>query len=220
MDVAVTIVPPETRPVEDLEPMSAVALRRFVRAHSTVPDLPLAIQLRSFSRVVLRGDRDVVLGLARAVTVHLATFHSPDDVIVAVVAAPDRVADWDWVKWLPHAQDERRVDAAGASRLVFESMAAVEAHLGDGLSDRPRHSPDARPLTTAAHVLVIVDGGEVAPTCQLQGQGLLGTTVLDTSGMVPRDAGRWRPAARRPASSGARRPCGPPPSTAARGARR
>ncbi|GIJ68189.1 type VII secretion protein EccCa [Virgisporangium ochraceum] len=189
--LAVTIVPPETRPVEDLEPMSAVALRRFVRAHSTVPDLPLAIQLRSFSRVVLRGDREVVLGLARAVIGHLTTFHSPDDAIVAVVAAPERLADWDWVKWLPHAQDERRSDAAGASRLVYGSMAALEADLGDGLGDRPRHSPDARPLTTAAHLLVVLDGGEVAATCQLQGQGLLGTTVLDTSGMVPRDAGRW-----------------------------
>jgi DNA segregation ATPase FtsK/SpoIIIE, S-DNA-T family len=189
--LAVTIVPPETRPVEDLEPMSAIALRRFVRAHSTVPELPLAIQLRSFSRVVLRGDREVVLGLARAVIAHLATFHSPDDAVVAVVAAPERVRDWDWVKWLPHAQDERRSDAAGATRLVFESMAELETAIGEGLGDRPRHSPDARPLTTAAHLLVILDGGEVAPTCQLQGQGLLGTTVLDTSGMVPRDAGRW-----------------------------
>ena len=30
--LAVEIVPPETKPVEDLEPMTAIALRRFVRA--------------------------------------------------------------------------------------------------------------------------------------------------------------------------------------------
>ena len=41
--LAVTIVPPETKPVEDLEPLTAVALRRFVRAHGACPDLPLAI---------------------------------------------------------------------------------------------------------------------------------------------------------------------------------
>ena len=58
--LAVEIVPPETKPVEDLEPMSAIALRRFVRAHTTVPDLPTALSVRAFSRVVLRGDREPV----------------------------------------------------------------------------------------------------------------------------------------------------------------
>ena len=75
--MAVTIVTPETKPVEDLEPMTAIALRRFVRAHSAVPDLPLALQLRAFSRVVLRGDRGAVTDLTRAALCQLATFHSP-----------------------------------------------------------------------------------------------------------------------------------------------
>jgi S-DNA-T family DNA segregation ATPase FtsK/SpoIIIE len=189
--MAVGIVTPETKPVEDLEPMTAIALRRFVRAHSAVPELPLALQLRAFSRVVLRGDRDASLGLARAALGQLATFHSPDDVRIAVVAAAERHPEWDWVKWLPHAQYEPRADAAGPGRLVFETMAELEAALEAELSDRPRHSPDAKPLTTAAHLVVVLDGGEVAPTCQLHGVGLLGTTVVDLSGMVPRDAGRW-----------------------------
>jgi S-DNA-T family DNA segregation ATPase FtsK/SpoIIIE len=189
--LAVDILPPETKPVEDLEPMSAIALRRFVRAHSSVPQLPLALQVRAFSRVVLRGDRPAALGLARAAIGQLATFHSPDDVRVAVVAAADRQADWDWVKWLPHAQYDKRTDAAGAGRLVFGTMAELENVLGTELSERPRHSPEARPLTTGPHLLVLLDGGEVAPTCQLAGVGLLGATVVDLSGSVPRDAGRW-----------------------------
>jgi S-DNA-T family DNA segregation ATPase FtsK/SpoIIIE len=189
--LAVGIVPPETKPIEDLEPMAAVALRRFVRTHSAVPALPLAVQLRAFSRLVLRGDRDPVLALVRAVICQFATFHSPDDAVVAVVAPADRQSVWGWTKWLPHAQDDRRTDAAGASRLVFESMAALEEVVGEQLATRSRHSPDARPLTTGPHLLVVLDGGEVAPTCQLTGSGLLGTTVLDLSGVVPRDAGRW-----------------------------
>ncbi|GAA3734415.1 type VII secretion protein EccC [Plantactinospora mayteni] len=189
--LSVAILPPETRPVEDLEPLTAIALRRFVRAQSVVPDLPLAIQLRSFSRLVLRGDRDPVLGLARALLCQLATFHSPDDVRIAVVAAAPRRPDWDWVKWLPHAQDDRITDGAGATRLVFESMTALEEAFREEFTTRPRHSPDARPLTTAPHVLVVLDGGEVPATSQVHGAGVLGSTVLDLSGMVPRDAGRW-----------------------------
>ncbi|WP_422770044.1 type VII secretion protein EccCa [Plantactinospora sp. WMMC1484] len=189
--LSVRIVPPETRPVEDLEPLTAMALRRFVRAQSVVPDLPLAIQLRSFSRLVLRGDRDPVLGLARALLGQLATFHSPDDLRIAVVTTAQRRPDWDWVKWLPHAQDDRVGDGAGAVRMVFESTAALEEAFAEEFTPRPRHSPDARPLATAAHLLVVLDGAEVPATSQLHGAGVLGSTVLDLSGMVPRDAGRW-----------------------------
>src|SRR5690606_28437772 len=54
--LAVQLIPPETRPVEDLEPMTAGALRRFVRAHSTVPNLPVAVSLPSFARILPMGD--------------------------------------------------------------------------------------------------------------------------------------------------------------------
>ncbi|MFC3503984.1 type VII secretion protein EccCa [Micromonospora krabiensis] len=189
--LAVEIVPPETKPVEDLEPMSAIALRRFVRAHSTVPDLPTALSVRAFSRVVLRGDREPVLDLARAALGQLATFHAPDDLVIAVVAAPDRQHTWNWVKWLPHAHHAGRTDAAGARRLVFASLAEAEESLADELAGRPRFAPEAKPLTTAPHLVVVLDGGEVSPTCQLMGPGLLGATIIDLSGTVPRDAGRW-----------------------------
>ncbi|NBE82881.1 type VII secretion protein EccCa [Micromonospora rubida] len=189
--LAVEIVPPETKPVEDLEPMSAIALRRFVRAHSTVPGLPTALSVRAFSRVALRGEREPVLDLARAMLGQLVTFHAPDDIVVAVVAAPERQPAWDWVKWLPHAQHPGRTDAAGARRLVFATLAEAEESLADELAGRPRFSPEAKPLTTAPHVVVLIDGGEVAATCHLTGPSLLGTTVVDLSGTVPRDAGRW-----------------------------
>ncbi|NYF56629.1 type VII secretion protein EccCa [Micromonospora purpureochromogenes] len=189
--LAVEIVPPETKPVEDLEPMSAIALRRFVRAHSSVPELPTALSLRAFSRIVLRGDREPVLDLTRAALAQLATFHAPDDLILAVVAAPDRQQVWDWVKWLPHAHHSARTDAAGARRLVFASLAEAEESLADELAGRPRFAPEAKPLTSAPHVVVVIDGGEVSATCQLMGPGLLGATTIDLSGTIPRDAGRW-----------------------------
>jgi S-DNA-T family DNA segregation ATPase FtsK/SpoIIIE len=189
--LAIEVIPPETTPVEDLEPMSAIALRRFVQTYRAVPDLPIALSLRAFGRVSLRGGRDAVLGLARAALAQLVTFHSPDDVRIAVVAARDRQDRWDWVKWLPHAQYDPQVDGAGAARLVFESMADLEDLLGDELTGRARFNPAGKPLTTEAHLVVVLDGGEVPPACQLIGPGLTGTTVVDLSGAVPRDAGKW-----------------------------
>jgi S-DNA-T family DNA segregation ATPase FtsK/SpoIIIE len=189
--LAIQIVTPETKPVEDLEPMTAIALRRFVRAHTTVPDLPMAVSLRAFSRVALRGERGATLDLVRSMLCQAAAFHAPDDMIIAVVAADERIPEWDWVKWFPHAQYARRTDGAGATRLVVATMGELETLLAEELAARPRFSADAKPLTTAPHVLVVLDGGEVPPTSQLLGVGLLGSTVLDLSGAVPRDAGRW-----------------------------
>jgi len=189
--LAVSMITPETKPVEDLEPMTAIALRRFVRAHSIVPGLPIAVSLRAFSKVVLRGDRDPVMDFLRAMLAQLVTFHAPDELRVAVVTPQERAAEWDWVKWLPHNQYDREVDAAGPVRLVVEDMGALEQVLGEELAERPRHSPEARAVTSGAHLIVIRDGGELNPSGPLHGVGLLGTTVIDLSGVVPRDSGRW-----------------------------
>jgi S-DNA-T family DNA segregation ATPase FtsK/SpoIIIE len=189
--LAIAIVTPETKPVEDLEPMTAIALRRFVRAHSSVPGLPIAVSLRSFSRVVLRGDRESVLAVTRAMVGQLVTFQAPEELKIAIVAPPERQAEWEWVKWLPHGQLDRVQDAAGAARLVFDSMAHLEEFLEPDLNERPRHSPEARALASGAHFVIVLDGGDVNPAGALHGVGLLGTTVIDLSGIVSREAGRW-----------------------------
>ena len=189
--LAVKLVTPETKPVEDLEPLTAIALRRFVRAHAFLPELPVALSVRGFSRIVLRGDRAAHLDLTRSLLCQLATFHAPDDLRIAVVTPTERMGEWDWVKWLPHAQYERRSDAAGATRLVVATMTDLEELLADEVTGRPRFAPEAKPLLTAPHLLVIVDGGEVPPVARLRGSGLLGTTVLEIGGIVPRDGGSW-----------------------------
>ncbi|MCZ4516650.1 secretion protein EccC, partial [Streptomyces sp. ActVer] len=54
--LALTLEPVSTRPVEDLEPLCAHALRRFIRAYSTIPEQPLGLYLRSSARVLLRPE--------------------------------------------------------------------------------------------------------------------------------------------------------------------
>src|SRR5262249_30333215 len=74
----------------------------------------------------------------------------------------------------------------------FTHLADLERAFGEDLAGRGRHSSDAKPLTTSAHLLVVIDGAEVPGASQLMGtSGLMGVTVVDLSGVVPRDAGRW-----------------------------
>ncbi|WP_234018332.1 type VII secretion protein EccCa [Streptomyces sp. FXJ7.023] len=54
--LALSLNPVSTRPVEDLEPLCAHALRRFIRAYSTIPEQPIGLYLRSSARILLRPE--------------------------------------------------------------------------------------------------------------------------------------------------------------------
>jgi S-DNA-T family DNA segregation ATPase FtsK/SpoIIIE len=56
--LATRLVPPQTGPVDELEPITTLALRQFVRAHSIVPDLPIAISIRGFAAINISGELD------------------------------------------------------------------------------------------------------------------------------------------------------------------
>jgi DNA segregation ATPase FtsK/SpoIIIE, S-DNA-T family len=187
--LAVQLIAPETKPVEDLEPVSAGALRRFMRAHTTVAELPVAISVKGFARVTFRGDIEITRSLLRAMVAHLVTFHSPEDLRIAVCASRDRAPLWDWTKWLPHALHPTDVDAAGPVRLFAESLIEIENMLGADLTQRPRFGSGS-PSSADPHYLVLVDGGRVGFDSQLATAGVHAVTVLDASGSVSREAER------------------------------
>jgi S-DNA-T family DNA segregation ATPase FtsK/SpoIIIE len=184
--LATPLVPPVTRPLEDLEPMTAGALRRFLDAYSVVPDLPVALSLRGFARVYVRGAHADASALVRAMVTQLATFHAPDDLLVAVCAGPERRAEWEFVKWLPHARHPDRVDALGQVRLVASGAAELERLLDDVLANRPRFNPSG-PGADGPHLFVVLDGADLAGASQLAGDGGIdGVTIVDLDGRPPR----------------------------------
>jgi S-DNA-T family DNA segregation ATPase FtsK/SpoIIIE len=187
-DLATPIIPPQSRPLEDLDPMCALALRRFVTRYATVNDLPVAMALDGFARVYLRGDPDRCRGLVRAMLAQVGALHAPDDILVAVCAARGRLPSWEWVKWMPHALHPRRTDALGNLRLVATTVTGLEAMLDDVVANRPRFSAtSAEPRVGGPHVVVVLDGGEVVGSDHLMTEGgVEGVTVLDLSTPPPR----------------------------------
>jgi len=181
--LAVQLVPPETKPVEDLDPLSAGALRRFVRTHGNVPDLPVAISLPSFARIMPTGDPEAVYGLVRAMIAQLATLHSPDDVRIAVCASAERMRWWQWIKWLPHNLHPDEQDAAGPIRLMHESLRDLEIMLSADIKDRSRFSPGVS-SSDLPYQVVIVDGGEPSFESQIAADGVSGVAVIDLTGTV------------------------------------
>ncbi len=171
---------PQTPPLDDLDPVSATALRQFIRTYATVPDLPVALALCGYPRVGVHGQRALVLDLVRAVIAQLATFHSPDDVRIAVCVSPDAAADWQWLKWLPHSLHLTASDAAGPMRLAADDLGELAEVLGEELGQRPRFSKNATAAMDQPHVVVVRDGGSGDPDTALADvTGLLGVTVID-----------------------------------------
>jgi len=186
-ELATPLVPPQTRPVDELEPLCAMALRKFVATYSVVPDLPVAIALRDFSHVYLRGPDQAVRDLVRALLAQVVTFHAPDDLLIGLCVADAQRPHWEWAKWLPHAQHPTKVDAVGPIRLFAPTVASLEAMLDDVLANRPRFDPAAAQAFPGPHILVVIDGGATAGSDHLMTEGgVAGVTILDLSNHPPR----------------------------------
>ncbi|WP_030668312.1 type VII secretion protein EccC [Streptomyces sp. NRRL B-1347] len=168
---------------------------RALQARFTVaPDFPLTVPLDRAGNVSVIGDRDGVLRVARALLVQAAVTHAPDDVAIALGVSGDRIADWEWAKWLPHVLDpdaapESYDDPAAVRRIApapdalarlcapdLRRRAAYAAEVRRGLSDR-------RALRMTDRMLVVSDvhGGtavELPRPDAAVGLADMGVTVL------------------------------------------
>jgi len=192
--LATQLIAPQTGPVDGVEPVTALALRRFLRGHAVVADLPVALSLRASATVWLEPAEDGIglasaRALARAMVAQYALWHSPADALVAVVTPIALAAEWDWVKWLPHAAHPRRCDAIGALRMVTDDADEVRRWWVGGLSGRSEGTGDR-------HLLVVMDEVAEGPG---PWAGVAGVTVLRVGA----------PPARRPAPSVVRLLVGP-----------
>lgn len=184
--LGLTLAPMQTKLVEDLEPLSAHALRRFIHAYGTVADQPIAVYLRAYVRMILRceseEDRAAARGMVRAMLCQLAVFQSPDDLRIVVVADEELHDEWEWTKWLPHALHPHDTDAAGPVRLMIANPGRVENLLGQDFAGRAPFDPEVPPSIDEPYTVIVFDGGDkLAASSRLAAQGYRNTILVDLS---------------------------------------
>ncbi len=140
---------PAGAPQPHLEPVSHMWVTKFLRTHGLIHECPKLVQLRAFPTVAVGGDLDGAAGLLRAMVCHLAVLHPPDLLQIRVLTDNPDDADWAWMKWLPHVQDQSEIDAAGTTRMVFTRP--------DGLSDLTARGPHTADATPNGPYVVVVD---------------------------------------------------------------
>ncbi|GIJ26368.1 type VII secretion protein EccC [Micromonospora qiuiae] len=183
--LAVRITPLQTKPIENLEPLSAKSLRRFIRAYTTLADQPIALFLRGFAQVRVAGDKEDARAVVRALLGQLVAFHAPEEVRVALWADGDGLAAWEWTKWLPHVQHPTEQDAAGAARMLGPSVEVVERMLGEAFSARPRWEAGATPSHDEPYVVVLRDGGRGGNGSRLTSSGYRNAVLIDLDDPTP-----------------------------------
>ena len=217
----------ELRPAADddperADPVAVTAQQRLLAVHRTQADLPLVLDLRGVHRLELCGPPAAVRCLARAVVCSAVMGHSPGQLAVAVLCTGPARAEWEWVKWLPHARSDRAHDALGRRRMVATSPEELAALLPADLRPSPS---GASGLPPAPHLLLVVDGRPptghrpwLAPGARRRDRARAGGPGRRAarSGRRPapagRGAGRGRPpsapraASRRAAGAGTGRP--------------
>ncbi|GFG75757.1 type VII secretion protein EccCa [Mycobacterium botniense] len=175
---------PQNMPTDiELEPVTGKALQEFGRYQSVVYNLPKMVSLLVEPWYSLVGDREQVLALIRAIICQLAFSHGPDHVKMMVVTSD--VAQWDWVKWLPHFGDPRRHDAAGNARMVYSSVREFGAEQAELFAGRgsfmPRHASSSAETPTPHHV-IIADIADPQWEYVISTDGVDGVTFFDLTG--------------------------------------
>jgi len=172
------LTPPEAQPVDDLEPLTTGALRRFMRTHRLVQGVPLSINLDGFDQIRLVGDPARCRCLAQAMIAQAVTWHAPGDLRIMVAASPAVQQQWQWVKWLPHLQSPNETDGAGSVRLFATSAGELSS-----VGARAQGASEGDPRI----VLVVAEGvPDVRPSAfQVPGTKVTGLVVGGDAG-VPR----------------------------------
>ncbi|MFI5735658.1 type VII secretion protein EccCa [Kribbella sp. NPDC051587] len=182
---AMEFLPPSTMPIEDLEPLSSISLRRFSETYRTVNGIPIALGLRSFTSVEYAGDARAAVSLLRAMIGQLVTFQVPDELRIAVLTTPENRSEWDWVKWLPHTAHPTLRDAAGELRMLTCDHEELIDLLGPEVTDRGEHDKSVLPGVAEPFVVVIAHLARIPESSPLRGPGLRNVVLLDATGAVP-----------------------------------
>ncbi|WP_432175176.1 type VII secretion protein EccCa [Streptomyces sp. Tue6028] len=152
------------------DPFMLNEARALLARYSVASDCPLTVPLDRAGNISIVGDREGVLRVARTLLIQTAATHAPDDVVVALGIPGERLADWEWAKWLPHVLDPQEYDGPVAARRIAPSLAQLARLCRHELGQRASYAAEVRrglsdrnALRMTSRLLVVSDEyGETA----------------------------------------------------------
>jgi S-DNA-T family DNA segregation ATPase FtsK/SpoIIIE len=103
-----------------------------VRWSSETPDelhdAPIVLPLTECGAAGLVGPIAGTRALARGMLLSAAVLHSPRELAITVLTGPEAAADWDWLRWLPHA---RQPDSHGSLVRIGNDTDSIRQRLAE-----------------------------------------------------------------------------------------
>ncbi len=103
----------------------------LLESRSTLPGVPIDVDLAEGGVAGIVGNRPVALAVARSLICQALVHHGPADLPTVALISSGAVADWDWLKWAPHLRDAERARAhrvgadPGGSRAMLDELLAA-----------------------------------------------------------------------------------------------
>jgi len=159
-----TMDQPSVVEVEDVEREDPMRPGSAQDGHWKVPSIPTAVALTDRGVIGIAGPNERIRPLCSWLLAQAAVLHSPRDVRFVILTEPDAAADWEWVRWLPHARAlSGEANPAGPLAMIGndpETVAHRVAELGSLVKRRQaaRGASMAAAMFTDPDVIVVVDG--------------------------------------------------------------
>ncbi|CAL9543539.1 type VII secretion protein EccCa [Streptomyces sp. enrichment culture] len=126
------------------DPFMLNEARALQRRFATAADVPLTVPLDRAGNVSVVGEREDVLRVVRALLAQTTVTHAPDDVALALAVPGERIAEWQWAKWLPHVLDPQGHDGPVAARRIAPDLGQLAGLLRHELGRRSAYAAEVR----------------------------------------------------------------------------
>ncbi len=148
-----------------------------IRAHETVPVVPVHVRPTQVGAIGVVGDAAVVDGVARWIMVQFATLQSPRDVVMTAALSHERAAAWRWLSWLPHV-DHAASPLDGAHVAIGEQPARELVRRIATIASERHAEGDRKRARRRTTIVVLVDE-DVAPEATVVDDLLDGCAEVD-----------------------------------------
>ncbi|MGW7269321.1 type VII secretion protein EccCa [Streptomyces sp. NPDC054864] len=142
------------------DPFMLNEARALQARFAVTADCPLTVPLDRVGNVSIVGEREGVLNVARAVLAQAAVTHAPDDVAIALGVPGDRLAEWEWAKWLPHILGDEVGEGNGApvaGRRIAPDLPQLARLIGPDLRRRASYAAEVRRGLSGKDALKLTD---------------------------------------------------------------
>ena len=171
--------------IPELASPNLLEAREKAAAFKITPRVPVAVGMAKAGSLAICGPQQLREAALRAVLVHLAGMHAPGEVEILAVLPSRNVAEWGWLKWLPHCRtlqvDPNAVNLASEPDFVRQLLSKFMDRL-QSRAHRPAGATAGISHLIPQLVLVVVDHeavlGEAAIQRVLDDGRSLGASLL------------------------------------------